>query len=171
MSGSRVGGFAWLWTSIRPDLIAGWDHRAGDAGSRLGEHAGVIRSVVIHLSSEQPLLADLYGVPSPADVGLLCTNLRSLDGKRPVFIDRIDSTFFFPYLHIRFLEIPPAELQRHLAETGETPRTVAQTEPFAGDSSGRMPAVVAEAEEAAPEDELDPDEEIDEDFLQRVRDI
>ena len=39
-----------------------------------------------------------------------------LDGKRPIFIDHTSSTFFFPYLHLRFLEIPPSELQRHMAE-------------------------------------------------------
>ena len=71
----------------------------------------MIRNAVIHIINEQPLLADLYGLPSPADVGMLCTNLRMMDGRRPVFIDEIKSTFFFPYLHIRFVEIPPHAFQ------------------------------------------------------------
>ncbi len=131
----------------------------------------MIRNVVIHLNNEQPLAADLYGVPNPADVGLLCVNLRLLDGKRPVFIDQIASTFFFPYLHIRFLEIPPVELQRHLAEAGDGSRVIAQTAPFDGDSSARMPAVMEAPDDAEGGDDLDLDAEIDEDFLQRVRDI
>ena len=39
-----------------------------------------------------------------------CTNMRTLDGKRPVFIDDINAVFFFPYLHVRFVEIPPRSL-------------------------------------------------------------
>ena len=67
----------------------------------------VIRDVILHLNNEQPLLADLYEPPSPGDVGLRCTNLRLMNGKRPVFVDDVRSIFFFPYLHIRFVEIPP----------------------------------------------------------------
>ena len=66
----------------------------------------VIRNVCIHLSNEQPLLVDLFDLPTAADAGLLCTNVRSLDGKRPIFIDSITGVFFFPYHVIRFLEIP-----------------------------------------------------------------
>ena len=61
----------------------------------------MIRNVILHLNNEQPLLADLFEAPSPGDVGLRCTNLRSMNGKRPVFIDDVASIFFFPYLHIR----------------------------------------------------------------------
>lgn len=108
----------------------------------------MIRNVVVHVLNEQPLLADLYELPKPGDQGLLCTNLRMMDGKRPIFIDRIESIFFFPYLHIRFVEIPPA-------------------------SSG-ITAVAAPAEEAAPsptEAEADEDLELDEDFLRRIREV
>ena len=69
----------------------------------------VIKNAVIHLLNEQPLLADLYEMPKALDQGLLCTNLRMMDGKRPVFVDRIESIFFFPYLHVRFLEILPLD--------------------------------------------------------------
>ena len=43
----------------------------------------MIRNAIIHVQNEQPLLADLYEMPSALDQGLLCTNLRMLDGKRP----------------------------------------------------------------------------------------
>jgi hypothetical protein len=108
----------------------------------------LIRNVVVHLHNEQPLLADLFELPKALDQGLLCTNLRSMDGKRPVFIDRMDSTFFFPYLHIRFIEILPS------------PDAIAE--------------VAAPAEEpATPAAEAEPDEdlELDEDFLRRIRDV
>ena len=108
----------------------------------------MIRDAVIHLLSEQPVIADLLEMPSPGDVTLLCTNLRTKDGKRPIFINRMESTFVFPYLHIRFIEIHPdasteAEAVAGAASTAEAESAVAVTEP---------------------------DLEIDAAFLQRIRD-
>jgi len=149
----------------------------------------VIRNVVIHVSNEQPLLADLFSVPSPADVGLVCTNIRMIDGKKPIFIDRTDSTFFFPNLHIRFLEIPNAEMAKHLASAGSVPGhapgfTVAGGPAVAGgveeaatlDPDRRLPIALGDGSvtldlEPVPAPDPDADIEIDEDFLQRVRDI
>jgi len=109
----------------------------------------VIRNVVLHLQNEQPLLVDLFETPKSEDQGLVCTNLRMMDGKRPIFIDRIESVFFFPYLHIRFLEIPP--------------------------DSSRLVEVEAPSEEAAPASaeaaEPEEDLELDEDFLRRIREV
>jgi hypothetical protein len=112
----------------------------------------VIRNAILHLNNEQPLLADLFELPGNNDVGLRCTNLRMMNGKRPVFVDAIASIFFFPYLHIRFVEIPPAAA----AETG-LPMPV--------------PVDVGADEELTAGDEADGVEEIeiDEDFLRRVR--
>ena len=109
----------------------------------------MIRNVVLHLQNEQPLLVDLFETPKSEDQGLVCTNLRMMDGKRPIFIDRIESVFFFPYLHIRFLEIPP--------------------------STSGLAEVAAPSEEAAPPPaatpEADEDLELDEDFLRRIREV
>jgi hypothetical protein len=132
----------------------------------------VIRNVVLHANNEQPLLCDLYSVPTPGDVGLVCTNVRMMDGKRPVFIDSIGATFFFPYHVIRFLEIPPAELSRHMSEGGAMPSFNAAAAPVEpGDE--RLPVLVGGPDDGAgtPElDDLEIDLEVDEDFLQRVRD-
>jgi hypothetical protein len=146
----------------------------------------VIHNVVIHVSNEQPLLADLYSVPSAADVGLVCTNIRMMDGKKPIFIDHTDSTFFFPNLHIRFLEIPNAEIAKHLATAGATPGHAPGFAPGAVggwsesstiDPDGRLPIALGDGGSMTidPEPDLEPEPEgdidIDEDFLQRVRDI
>lgn len=140
----------------------------------MGEDRRVIRNVVIHVSNEQPLLADLYGPPTPGDAGLLCTNVRMLDGKRPIFIDHTDSTFYFPYLHLRFLEIPAGEMQRHIAEGGTAPG-LAGRETSAGDTDQRLAVLVAGApahgSEDAPAPDADDELDLDEDFLQRIRDI
>jgi hypothetical protein len=114
---------------------------------------GVIRNAVIHLNNEQPLVADLFDLPAAGDVGLRCTNLRTLNGQRPVFVDDVASIFFFPYLHIRFVEILPRSL---------------------GDTDLPVPVTVPTGADGAPtngEGELEEDLEIDEDFLRRIREV
>ena len=113
----------------------------------------MIRNVILHIDKEQPLMADLFEPPSPGDVGLRCTNLRQMNGKRPVFVDDIHAMFFFPYLHIRFVEIPPGAMS-------------------GSDASGAMTINEEyEAQSAAPAPEPEADLEIDEDFLRRIREV
>lgn len=114
----------------------------------------MIRNAVIHINNEQPLIGDLFEPPSVGDVGLRCTNLRTLDGKKPIFIDSAASIFFFPYLHIRFVEIPPG------AVSGSNPS-------LAIELSESNPGAVVPVPAAEPEPEL----EIDEDFLRRIREV
>lgn len=142
----------------------------------------MIRNVCIHVANEQPLLADLFDVPTAADAGLLCTNLRMMDGKRPVFIDNIEATFFFPYHVVRFIEIPEGALVGHApAASGGRPRRAPATHRGADD--GGAEAAAAEVPLDLPElrlpvpvsgpdgDAGDLELEIDEGFLQRIRDI
>ena len=111
----------------------------------------MIRNVVIHIANEQPLLADLYEMSAATDISLVCTNVRMLDGKKPLFIDHTSSTFVFPYLHIRFIEIVPG------AATGLPDQPIEEDQ---GASAG-----------AADEEETEADLELDEDFLKRIRDV
>jgi hypothetical protein len=103
----------------------------------------VIRAI-LHLLNDQPLSVDLLDDPKPGDSSVICTNLRTIDGKRPVFIDFSDSTFVFPMASVRFVEVP----------TG------------ADEADRARAAAAARAAEGADEAE---DLEIDEDFLRRVR--
>jgi hypothetical protein len=116
--------------------------------------ASVIRNAVIHVINEQPLLADLFDVPSAADQALVCTNLRTMNGKRPIFADHLESIFVFPYTHIRFVEIPPGA-------TG-APEVPAST------SAGAPPPPPPPP---APEPQQEAELEIDEDFLRRIREV
>jgi hypothetical protein len=100
----------------------------------------VIRAI-LHLLNDQPLVVDLLEEPKPADLTVVCTNVKSVDGKRPVFIDFTSSTFVFPMAMVRFVEIP--------READEAERS--------------KPSGTSAADEDA--DDL----EIDEDFLRRVR--
>lgn len=104
---------------------------------------GLIRGAVIHLLGEQPIVGDLFGYPSPGDATVVCTNVRGTTGKRPVWADNTASMFYFPWAQIRFLEVPPDRGSPPPAETG---------------------TAIALRESA------EPDLEIDEDFLRRVRD-
>ena len=103
----------------------------------------MIRNVVIHMQGEQPLMADMEALPTPTDACLVCTNLRTTGGKRPTFVDHVESTFLIPLLHIRFVEIPP----------------------------GAAPGVAGEAPiESAIVPVEEPDElEVDEEFLRKIR--
>ena len=116
------------------------DDRSSDRAPR----QVTIRNAVLHMASDQPLVADLFAPPEPSDIGLICTNLRTLSGQRPVFADDSRSTFFFPFTQIRFVEMLPARDAPPLLEA---------------------PAGAGATSEA------EADLEIDEDFLKRVRDI
>ncbi|MGP1674690.1 MAG: hypothetical protein ACTS8Z_05710 [Candidatus Limnocylindrales bacterium] len=113
----------------------------------------MIRNAVLHINNEQPLVADLFELPEAGDQGLRCTNLRQLDGKRPIFADDMASVFFFPYLHIRFVEIPAAAA---VGSGLDLPMPVAT-------------AVTRHNGNGTPEPEEDL--EIDEDFLRRIREV
>ena len=119
----------------------------------------MIRNAVIHIQNEQPLLADLYEHPKPLDQGLVCTNIRTMDGKRPIFIDRSDSVFFFPYLHIRFVEIAAGAAGAPAIEA-----------PNAADAQGEA-SLQARAGDESAAPEADAELELDEDFLRRIREI
>lgn len=90
--------------------------------------------------NDQPLSVELLEEPKPSDMAVVCTNVRSLDGKKPVFIDFPSSTFVFPMAFIRFVEV--------LRPVDEAARVAALSAPGQVDEE---------------------DLEIDEDFLRRVR--
>lgn len=112
----------------------------------------MIRDAVLHLLNEQPLLVDLFERPGPADTTLICTNVRTLSGTRPIWIDQQASVFFFPIAIVRFVEIHPGSDEASgLPEVREAERATPPIQPGG----------------AGVEDDL----EIDEDFLRRVRDV
>ena len=111
----------------------------------------MIRDVVLHINNEQPLRADLFELPEGDTVLLRCTNVRTLSGAKPIFIDDLSSIIFLPMLHLRFIEIlPETSGAEHLA---------------LGPGEERVPVEAGIAKK-----DLEDDIAIDEDFLRRVRD-
>ena len=111
----------------------------------------MIRDVVLHLNNEQPLRADLFELPEGDTMLLRCTNVRTMSGTKPVYIDDPNSIIFFPMVHLRFIEILPA--------------TAGQRASGARAGGQRVPVEAGIAKDD-PEEDL----QIDEDFLRRVRD-
>jgi hypothetical protein len=66
----------------------------------------MIRNVILHLVGELPMKADIESLPTAADAGLLCTNLRTMEGRKPISTEYLDSVFLLPYHALRFIEIP-----------------------------------------------------------------
>ena len=143
----------------------------------------MIRNVVVHITNEQPLLADLYRMPEPTDVALVCTNVRAMSGGRPSFIHDSAATFIFPLIHIRFVEVPVVSRARGRGAPTQDDETEAAEREDGGEAgageAGEGEAVATPAgakgaqgpKAAAPPPEPEPELEIDEDFLKRIRDI
>ena len=128
------------------------------------------------------MLADLYSLPANWDVAVLCTNLRELNGKRPVFADHIESDFLFPLLHLRFIEMAPGTIEGsgEVRSDGHPVRRDrvaaldgASSEDGAGaDERPRLPAGAPMSTSATGETpDAGSDLDIDEDLLRRVRDV
>jgi hypothetical protein len=133
----------------------------------------MIRDVVLHLAGEQPLLADLYRMPDPGDVAIVCTNLRMRGGDRPIFADDSRSTFVFPLVFVRFVEVPVsamAGVQTGGPESGVLALSAGQAGEAATAAAGAKGAAAAATTEPPAGPAVDADLEIDEDFLRRIRD-
>jgi hypothetical protein len=83
----------------------------------------MLRDVVVHLYNEQPVLADLLFALAQTDTVVICRNLRAMNGTKPVFVDKGESTFVIPLAHVRFVEIHPSSIEASDTEEVEVART------------------------------------------------
>jgi hypothetical protein len=121
---------------------------------RASHTACVIPNVILHLINDLPVVADLDDLPAGGDRSVRCTNIRTVDGKRPAFVHDKNSTFIFPMSMIRLIEAPHAG-----SETSEE----------FGAQTGLT--VIPEVTTPPSPPPLDEDEEPDEDLLARMRSI
>jgi len=104
----------------------------------------MIRGAIVHVINEQPLRVDLREMPSATDGCLVCTNIRLLNGRRPAFVDNPDSWVLLPLQHVRFVEIPTSSV-----------------------GGAENEDVISDAAEPAGDGE--PELDLDEDLLRRIR--
>ena len=103
-------------------------------------------------------MVDLYEAPSPTATSVRCTNVRTVDGKRPAFIHDARATFLLPWHLIRLMEVP----------VGATPVPEVDGRVVVSDPVGTV------GHDPEPIEEPEPaflDEEPDEDLLARIRSI
>ena len=115
----------------------------------MGQTAPVIRNAVIHQAGQLPLVADLKDLPGMGDVNLVCTNVRTTDGKRPTFIDEGSNWFVIPLVTVRFIEVPRASMSQ------------------AGEVEPEPEPVVVEEQPVVDETPAEPDP----DLLARIRNL
>jgi hypothetical protein len=147
----------------------------------------VIRNVVVHIANEQPIVVDIVNDPKPSDVALICSNVRTMGGKKPVFIDKSDSTFVMPLASIRFVEMPQASMAEAAAARAEVEQVQASVvaERGSNEESGMVAGPLARldwltgvasqptrVESERPEDEpaRNPDE-LDPELLRRIHEV
>jgi hypothetical protein len=106
----------------------------------------VINNVIIHLHNEMPIVVDVEALPTGADRTIACTNVRTIDGKRPSFVNDKNSTFILPLATIRLIEAPAAGANLNVAMAPIQPRPAALPPPLT-------------------------EEEPDEDLLARIRSV
>ena len=123
----------------------------------------MIRDVVLHMAGDLPLLADIESLPTAGDATLICTNLRTVDRKKPVSVDHVDSVFIVPLLFIRFIEIPRDAIARS-GLGGPAPGGVPRP-PALGAGEALSPSAAEGRPESEPLEDLEPDE----DLLRRIR--
>ncbi len=140
----------------------------------------MLRDVVVHILNEQPLVADLVSEPMPSDSAVICRNLRTRNGKKPVFVDKGDSTFVLPLATVRFLEIPSESVAAHQAELAdEAARADTAAEADYGQNAlarlewgtrgdGALEDATADRDRDGSRHASDPDE-LDDDLLRRIR--
>lgn len=70
------------------------------------------KTVILHLTGEDPLLADLDREPEPGDQFIRVTNMRKRDGKPVSYLAAGVQSVIFPWHRVTFIEMMPSEEER-----------------------------------------------------------
>ena len=69
-------------------------------------------TVILHMPSADPVLAEMEELPRPGDTSIVVTNIRTKEGDVVGYIDREAETFIFPWHRVSFIEVLPSEAER-----------------------------------------------------------
>lgn len=72
------------------------------------------KTVILHLSGENPAIGEIEDIPNPQDLFIKVSNMKQLDGKELAYLAQGVEYVIFPWHRITFLEIMAGQ-----AETGE----------------------------------------------------
>ena len=71
-----------------------------------------MRNVIVHVTNEDPFVADLQEMPTPADNSVTFFNPRMRDGKPLRYVTHGMSSLIFPWHRISFIEVMASEEER-----------------------------------------------------------
>jgi hypothetical protein len=71
-----------------------------------------MRNVIVHVTNEDPFVADLQEIPTPGDTNVTFYNPRMRDGKPLRYVTHGMSSIIFPWHRISFIEVMSSEEER-----------------------------------------------------------
>ena len=71
-----------------------------------------MRNVIVHLTNEDPFVADVEELPGPDVTSVAFTNPRLRDGKPLRYVTQGMSSIIFPWHRISFIEVMASEEER-----------------------------------------------------------
>jgi hypothetical protein len=72
----------------------------------------VPKTVILHLSGENPVYGDIEDDPDPKDMFVKVTNMRMLDGKDVPYLAQGVESVVFPWHRITFIEIMVGQVEK-----------------------------------------------------------
>lgn len=70
------------------------------------------KTIILHLTGEDPVLADIDQEPQPSDAFIKVTNMRKRDGKPVAYLAAGVQSVIFPWHRITFVEMMPSDEER-----------------------------------------------------------
>lgn len=74
-------------------------------------------TVLIHISNEEPIMAEVESIPEPTDSNIRVLHPRKKDGKDLPFIQPFVTEVIWPMHRITFIEIMPSEDEEEIFGT------------------------------------------------------
>lgn len=72
----------------------------------------MVRTIILHIMGEDPVLADIDKEPEPTDAFIKVTNVRKKDGKDVAYLAPGVQAVLFPWHRVTFIELMPSEEER-----------------------------------------------------------
>ncbi len=64
-------------------------------------------TLLIHVSNEEPIMAEVESLPDPKDTSITCMNPRRRDGKDVHYVLADVQTLIIPWWRINFVQVMP----------------------------------------------------------------